>query len=443
MSRRGLIAAAFLLAMALAHAGDAPMPRPVEACRKQFKPLRARTEDGTVRLRSYLSTPLFIEHSKEKRRIVVCIYRRAAPSFEFGGDYAEYFDGATPGAGDRIFQDLLPLINDRKVEFVDRDVKVGQTYAYWISTNGKDAPVGPAPVKVRDPRVWWTADELDRRLAALAAAHPERVTLKTYGRTVRGRLIRGTVAGDGKRTVALVGVIHAGESGPELIIPAIERLLAADADLLGEVRIAALPCVNRDERERLARGVPWYIRKNANGVDLNRNFDANWKEVNRMYGLLTDDPDSETYRGPSAASEPETKATVAFLRAVKPDAVFSYHWLASIAGCDFLAPKAAAKDATFAGAARPVVTAYTQGFLTDRRRRAGPGFVCTSGSLPQWVYEKMGSPCFDVEGTRKRRAEHAAATDRTTWKMLAEYQERHDRGLRSVLHGIASRSDKR
>ena len=39
------------------------------------------------------------------------------------------------------------------------------------------------------------------------------------------------------------------------------------------------------------------------GVDVNRNFDANWAVTGS-----SSDPCSETYHGPSAASEPATQA---------------------------------------------------------------------------------------------------------------------------------------
>jgi hypothetical protein len=418
-------------------AGEAPTLAAPHASRKLLGRFRAGVEEGTVRLRFYMTTPLFTAAEKEKQGIVLRIYRREEPGFTFGEDYAEYFDGAAPRADDQLFEGTLPAINGRKFEFVDKDVKVGATYAYWVSSNRKDAPVGPVAVKVRDPAVWWTAAKLQRRLAALAKAHPDRVALKEYGRTVKGRPIMGVVAGNGERTVALVGLIHAGESGPELIVPAVERLVAEDAALLERVRVAALPAVNADERERLATGVPWYLRTNASGVDLNRNFDAGWEQVDAMYGLLTSDPDSMTYRGPSAGSEPETQAVVALVREVKPDAVFSYHWLASISGCSMLAPKSARNDKAFDEAARRLLTAYARAFLADGGHKAAPNYACTPGSFPAWAYKNGRILAFDVEGSRSRPIEVAAATDNVTAEMIAEYQERHYRGIRAVLEQMA------
>ncbi|MFO7900246.1 MAG: hypothetical protein R6V58_14445 [Planctomycetota bacterium] len=115
------------------------MVKPGTASRKLFGRLRASVEEGAVRLRFYMSTPLF--HSKRKKNIVVRIYRRPEPGFVFGQDYAEYFDGARPRAADKVFEGTLPAINDRKFEFVDQDVEPGGVYGYW----GSSAPASGSP----------------------------------------------------------------------------------------------------------------------------------------------------------------------------------------------------------------------------------------------------------------------------------------------------------
>ncbi len=61
------------------------------------------------------------------------------------------------------------------------------------------------------------------------------------------------------------------------------------------------------------------------GVDLNRNYPYGWG----MNSGSSSDPGSETYRGPSAASEPETQAIINFLQQIHPKIAFSMH---SVAG---------------------------------------------------------------------------------------------------------------
>ncbi len=60
----------------------------------------------------------------------------------------------------------------------------------------------------------------------------------------------------------------------------------------------------------LARGT----RKNAHGVDLNRNFPYGWRDLDGAYES-----------GPRPGSEPETRAVIRFLGDVRPDYILSFH----------------------------------------------------------------------------------------------------------------------
>jgi len=268
------------------------MPRSV------FTQLRARVEDGAVRLTFYLTTPVFESTRGRGKPLAIRIHRKAERRFTFGRNSESYFDGLDATKARVIFEGPLPAVNERKFEYVDRSARLGGTYAYWVSPARAGRPTGPAPVRVRDTQVWWPHAVVEERLTTLAEAYPGLVSLKRYGQTVHGRPIRGAVAGNAENVVASVGTIHAGESGPELLIPALGWLLQEDRGLLQDVGFAVLPSVNIDERERLIQGYPGYLRVNARGVDLNRNFDADWGEVDYGYGLITSDPDSVTYRGP-------------------------------------------------------------------------------------------------------------------------------------------------
>jgi hypothetical protein len=82
---------------------------------------------------------------------------------------------------------------------------------------------------------------------------------------------------------------------------------------------------NPDGRKQAEGGASW--RKNTNqnycgstssnrGADLNRNFDIMWGQVD---GGSSGNPCEETYRGESAASEPETQAIQDYLKSIFTD----------------------------------------------------------------------------------------------------------------------------
>ncbi|OON87022.1 hypothetical protein BXO88_05640 [Oribacterium sp. C9] len=67
-----------------------------------------------------------------------------------------------------------------------------------------------------------------------------------------------------------------------------------------------------------------YVRtwkNNINGVNLNRNFDANWEET----ASKVDHPSSMNYKGSAAESEVESKALADLTRAIMPNRTISYH----------------------------------------------------------------------------------------------------------------------
>lgn len=62
------------------------------------------------------------------------------------------------------------------------------------------------------------------------------------------------------------------------------------------------------------------MQANARGVDLNRNFDALWENID-----TTQAPSFMNYRGEAPESEPETQALVAYTDRYAFDATLSYH----------------------------------------------------------------------------------------------------------------------
>jgi murein peptide amidase A len=124
------------------------------------------------------------------------------------------------------------------------------------------------------------------------------------GHSAQGREITATRAGDADApvTVLVVGDVHGNEPAGE---PIIARLRSTRVD---GVAFWLVRTGNPDGRA--AR-----TRRNARGVDLNRNFPYRWARGAK----------GTYYPGTSAGSEPETKAIMALVRRVKPQLAIYYH----------------------------------------------------------------------------------------------------------------------
>ena len=132
------------------------------------------------------------------------------------------------------------------------------------------------------------------------------------GHSVQKRAITAMQIGDpaGTRVALIVGVIHGDERAGLRILDAIKRRAAQEGPALQGTQLWAIQAVNPD-------GLRAHTRKNAHGVDLNRNFPYRWRNnVPHSNGY---------YPGPRPASEPETRAVMGFIRGLRPDLSVWYH----------------------------------------------------------------------------------------------------------------------
>lgn len=360
------------------------------------------------------------------------IYRLSCPAFVFGTDYEEYFCDLDYKKSELIFNGSIEPLLDSKFSYTDTTAKIGWVYAYWIASSVGE-PVGPMPVKVRDMDAWWSYEKVKNRIENLKNKYPRYVIVENIGYSVNRRPIFGIKVGQGKPCIALIGAIHAGESGPELIIPILEKLLEKNPEILDRVSVIAVPSVNCDQRNRLVRGNPWYLRRNANLVDLNRNFPADWDNVDLTYGYKTNDPDGLTYRGPFAASEPETKAVMNFLKKNMPRVVFSLHCLASICGEELVASNISAKNKEYVDQCSKYAKQYWEGVDPQLPKSQKIDFGCNSGSLPTWCYKEFGIPAFDMEAPVDVKDRTKCVNDSTDIVLLEKYREKHLNGFIKLL----------
>ncbi len=408
-------------------------PVPPPPGRGLFMDLVTVVQDAKVRVSFYQSTRFWQDPSKRAQdpQLVIRIYRQEVPGLVFGIDYEEILNDLDPKKAVLVWDGPMKAINERKYEFIDATVKIGKTYAYWASSNLGDTPTGPKAARVRDPATFWNQAEIERRIDQLAKEFPGLVTKERVGTTVLGRPIHALLVGNRAKCIALVGSVHAGEAGPELILPALANLVRDHPEALAKVGLAVIPIVNIDQRERLAEGYPYYLRKNAAGVDINRNFKALWGEVSYLYGLISADPESATYFGPAPESEPEVRAVAQFVETHRPLTVYSYHCVAALAGTDLVYSVAGGNDAAYLQKCLEVAKVFVE---AADGPKPGPHArpVCTGGSLATLMWSRYGVPAFDMEGT-----EIAPFGDMPSHEQLARFQAMHTRGILATLQYFA------
>jgi predicted deacylase len=142
--------------------------------------------------------------------------------------------------------------------------------------------------------------------AAQETSRPAVVGTRVIGKSVKGRPIVAWHLGEpgrpGAPRVVLISTMHGNEGAPRQILQALR-----DGKPLAGIDLWVVPTYNPDG---LARGT----RKNAHGVDLNRNYPFHWADLDGNYES-----------GPKPASEPETRAMMRFLRNVHPQWILSFH----------------------------------------------------------------------------------------------------------------------
>ena len=202
-------------------------------------------------------------------------------------------------------------------------------------------------------RPWSGPGGLREEFVALARAHPDLVKQEVIGRSVMGKEIlafkvtqKARQVPDGSRPAVLY---NSAQHAREWITPEMTRRLmhhviagySGDPEirtLLESTELWFVPVANPDgydytfSTERL-----W--RKNlqdndgdgqitgVDGVDPNRNFPTRWGYDNEG---SSPSPDSETYRGPAPASEPETRALDGLLDRVGFEFLINYHSAAEL-----------------------------------------------------------------------------------------------------------------
>jgi len=198
-----------------------------------------------------------------------------------------------------------------------------------------------------------------------------------YGQSVEGRTLTAHKIGSGSQVIMLVGGIHGGFEANTITL--VEQFILHfnnnPLDVLPNITLILVPSANPDGATygRSLRG-----RFNANGVDLNRNWDCDWSAE----AFFRDAP---VFAGNSAFSEPESVALAALINDLRPAVVLFYHSAADgIYAGDCAGGGVSAPMAEILGNA----TGYSYGVeFTD---------YVVNGTASSWV-DSLGIASADVE----------------------------------------------
>lgn len=151
--------------------------------------------------------------------------------------------------------------------------------------------------------------------------------------------------------------------------------------------LTLLPMVNPDGVQKCVKNPGLFWQANANGVDLNHNYNAGWQEckkAERKEGITA--PGPTRYGGNSPESEPETKALVALSRKEQFDLSVSYHTQGEeiYYQYGFLLPPRSEQIAQ----AFSDVSGY---------RLSSPPAVASHGGYKDWFIQEFQKPGFTIE----------------------------------------------
>jgi len=230
--------------------------------------------------------------------------------------------------------------------------------------------------------------QTDQQTVQQTGRRPDAVIEKrVIGHSVRGRPIRAWRLGEpGERRVLLISTMHGDEGHTRQILESLR-----DGRPIRGLDLWVVPVYNPDG---LARGT----RRNAHGVDLNRNFPYAWADLDGSYES-----------GPHPASEPETRAMMRFIERIEPSRILSFHQ--PLYGVD-----TATKSPRFS---RDVAA-----HLRLPRRSLTCGGVC-HGTMTGWFNHRFDGAALTVEyGPRPPRKRMAEAAPRQVLHLFDAHRVR-------------------
>ena len=190
---------------------------------------------------------------------------------------------------------------------------------------------------------------------------PAVVEARIIGRSLKGRAIVAYRVGDPSSPdkAVVMSTLHGDEPHTRRILTSLR-----DGRPVRGIDLWLIPVVNPD-------GLARHTRKNARGVDLNRNYPYQWRDLDGNYES-----------GSAAGSEPETQALMAFFDEIRPRRVVSFHQ--PLHGVDVSTP-----------ASRPFAKRLARSLHLPRKRLTCGG-ICY-GTFTQWYIANHPGVAVTVE----------------------------------------------
>lgn len=298
-----------------------------------------------------------------------------------------------------------------------------------------------------DPE-YFNPEEIEARLKAYAAKYPDLAQLRQAGTSLEGRPIWSIKISDGVAThdssepaLFFNGMHHAREvMSPEVAMDIVDYLLSnynSDnkvRDWVDNNEIYVIPMFNVDGNNKMwTKDSMW--RKNTrdgHGVDINRNYPYAWNSCKGSSGFSW----AQDYRGPSAASEPETKVMMKFVSEIRPVFSISYHSYSELViypyGCS---PKRAETASVVEplGKAMAAALGYTPGTSWETLYSVDGGDI-------DWLYNAMQVIPYVIEVNSSSAGFHpdyakwrnkTVELNRKGWQMLLD--RAHGSGVRGLI----------
>ncbi len=275
------------------------------------------------------------------------------------------------------------------------DLIVDSRELQWLKTEGYSPMVVSASrVAAAPDSRYQNPEKIEAALKQFAAIHPDLAEVKSIGKSLEGRdvwavrLTKNVKQEHPSRPHVFFNAMHHAREvmTSEIGLDIVETLLngyGKDPQIthwLDAYVIDVVPMFNVDGNNLVwSQDSMW--RKNARGgygVDINRNYPYAWNSCRGSSGSKY----AQDYRGESAASEPETRLMMEYVRSIRPVMSISYHSYSEIViypyGCEGQRTET-----------REVVEKIGKELASRLKKDDGKG-TYTAGTAPELLYSVDG-----------------------------------------------------